>query len=297
MNPASIKSTETGFTLMEMLVTLVIASLLMMAVVSTFSMLSRIAVDNKLKVVAQLEAQSALEMMTPEIRMIGNGVPFHQANFLIGQENLADNTVTQPILVSGTTSSQIRFRLNETGETYILTAAFNPAASTTIALTSTGKIFSGDQIYITNATVGDDDGLWATVSAVNDEAHTVTISAGAQYSPGATFAMGSLLEVVPIVTYTSHASFGGISRDNGTGALTLVPDGQFSLEYLNSDGDPIALPLAAVPDDPFPANSIQNVHAIRMTVQVRTGRAMSNGLYYTASSTQSVGIRNLNFKY
>ncbi len=264
---------------------------------STYSTLTAITTDNQLKVVAALQAQSVIEMMTPDIRMLGNGVPFHQANFLIAQATLTDNTVTQPIIVDSTTESQIAFRLNESGETYIVTSDYNPAAGNTVALTSVSKIEVEDPIYITNATVADEDGLWGIVESIDTTAKTVTLKTNKQYSPSATFAKGSLLEVVPTITYTSLGSYSGITRDDGWGAQTLASTGEFTLSYLDANNAPLTLPLLASSADPFPASAIQNVHAVQIDVRVRTPRELSNGQYYIAYATQIVGIRNLNYKY
>lgn len=288
---------EEGYTLIESILVLLISSIVLLLSTVTFIFTTRTATDYKLRSIAQLQAQAVIDMMVPEFRMIGNGVPFHQSNFLIAQSNLSDNTKTEPIITSGTTASQIQFRVNETGETYILTANFDPSSSTTVTLTSVSKLAVGNQVYITNSTVADDDGFWGTISAINTGTNTVTFAAGTVYSPSSIFAKGSLLEAVPVVTYTSTSGFGGITRNNGSGSLILVPNGQFTLEYLNSSGSTLTLPLVASSADPFPASAIQNVHAIRITAQVRTTQTLSNGSYYTASAVQSVGIRNLNFKY
>lgn len=286
-----------GYTLVELLVSMGITSVVLTGVVNSFAILSKISSDHNLKVVAELEAQSIIDMMTPDIRMIGNGVPFHQANFLIAQENLANNTVTQPILVAGTTATQMQFRLNESGETYIVSSDYDPSASGTVTLTSVNKIAVGDEVYITNSTVGGDDGLWGVVQAINSGAHTVTFAAGYQYSESATFEKGSLLEVVPVVTYSSTANFGGITRNDGYGALTLTSHGDFSVRYVNSAGTELTLPLVASSADPFPANAIQNARFVEVTVRVRSTSPLSTGSYYTATSTQQVGIRNLNYNY
>lgn len=288
---------QSGFTLMETLVSLVISSLILTAIVTMFSQLTALTNDNQLKVIAQLQAQSVLEIMTPDIRMLGNGVPFHQANFLIAQENLSDNTVTQPILVSASDANRISFRLNETGETYILTANLNPALTNTISLTSVDKIEVEDQIYITNATVGEDDGLWGIVQSINPSSKTITLKNGSQYSVSSTFPKGSLLEVVPVITYTSHAPYNGITRNDGWGDQVLASTGEFTLTYMDSAGDPIELPLLASAADPFPASAIQNLHTVQIEARIRTPHKLSTGEYYTARATQIIGIRNLNYKY
>lgn len=293
----SLQIIQKGFSLLEMLVTILISSILLLSVVQGFSYLSRVAGDQKIRTTGQLQAQSVLDMITPELRMLGNGVPFHQANFLIAQETLTDKTVTEPILASGTTEDQIRFRLNQTGETYILVSDYDPASGATISLTGVNKIYENDEIYITNSTVGLDDGLWGIVDSVNTSANTVTLKAGYEYSTSSTFTKGSLLEVVPIITYTSVPEYGGVERDDGNGAVSLVTNGQFKLDFLNSDGDTIVLPLVASTDDPFPDSAIQNVRSIRVTVKVRSNEIMSTGENHIATAVQTVGIRNLNYKY
>lgn len=292
-------SESRGFTIAELLVALMISGMLLSGALASFSQLSRVSSDYKQKAAAQLQAQSVIDMITPELRMIGNGVPFHQPNFLIAQANLYDPTVTEPILVSGTTASQIKFRINETGETYILTSDFTPSstASNIVSLTSVSKIFVGDPIYITNSTVGADDGFYGVVSSINPGANTVTFASNSQFSPSSVFAKGSLLEVVPTITYASTANYGGITRDDGTGALTLVPNGQFTVDFINGSGAVISLPLAASSATPFPASAIQNIRSIKLAVQVRSTSPLSSGQYYTASAVQEVGVRNLNYKY
>ncbi len=288
---------ESGFTIIEFLTVALLSSILLTAVVNSFTQLTRVSHDHEIKVIAQLQAQSVIDMLAPEIRMLGNGVPFHQANFLIAQQTLTNNTVTQPIVVSGTTANQIKFRLNQTGETYILTADFNPISSSSVTLTSVSKIYVGDQVYITNATVGEDDGFWGTVAGISSAAKTITFASGTQFSPSSIFTKGSLLEVVPVITYTSATNYGGIKRDDGLGALTLVPSGQFTLQYLDINGNPLTLPLLATEADPFPASAIQNVRSLKMTISVRSSSKLYSGQYYVATAEQVVGIRNFNFKY
>ena len=287
---------ERAFTLVETMVSLFLGSVVMIAVVQSFAQLSQTSHNQKLRTVAQMQAQFVIDMMVPELRMLGNGLPFHQSNFLIAQETLADNVVTQPILVAGTTANQIQFRLNQTGETYILTQDFHPASETSVTLTGIDKIFIGDEIYITNSTVGADDGFWGVVSGLNSATKAVTFSS-TDYSPGATFAKGSLFEVVPIITYTSADNFGGITRDDGNGPVGLVQHAEFSLEFLDSAGDALTLPLEASSADPFPASAIQNVRSIRVTVQVQSSSPLTDGNTYTATAMESVGVRNLNYKY
>lgn len=298
MNHGLKRNNELGATLLELMVAIVISSITLSSMMLTITQLAKYAADQKTRLLTQLQAQSIIDMITPELRMIGNGVPFHQANFLIGAENLSDSTATEPILVADSTSSQIKFRINETGDTYILSAAFNPASTTTITLASIGNIKAGDFVYLTNSVVDLDDGLYGSVASINSGANTITLNSGAIYPSGATFPTGTILEVVPTITYNSPNDWSGITRDSGSGSVLLAPNSTMSISYLNQSGTAITLPMTTVPTTPYPATDLQNLRSLSITVQVRSTRALfSTNAIYTASATQSVAVRNFNYFY
>lgn len=287
-----------GLTLIELMVTVLISAVVLAAVVEAFAFASKVTRDHNIRLAANLEAQGVIDTMLPEIRMLGNGVPFYQEHFQIAQDAMTDNTVTEPILASGTTATQLRVRLNQTGNIFIVTTNYNPAVSSTVTLFSVTGISVGDIAYMSNATVADDDGFYGVVSAVNTATNVVTFASGYQYSNDtATFNAGSIFEIVPTITYTSTASFGGITRNDGSGAVALSASGEFTLEYMNESNAAITLPLVASRADPLPASAIQNVKYIRITVQVRSLKQLSTGAYYTATLLQDVGVRNLKYKY
>ncbi|HMO18998.1 MAG TPA: hypothetical protein PKA63_07795 [Oligoflexia bacterium] len=288
--------TENGFSVIESLFVLLISSLIMGATLSGYLSLSTLSHDNEVRVLTQLKAQTIIEMITPEIRMLGNGVPFHQSNFLIDQATLNDKTVTEPILVSDTTEHKFTFRLNESGETYILTQDLNPETQNTIHLTSTEKISQGDTIYITNSTVGLDDGLYGTVASLNNT--SVTLAINREFHPGAIFPSGSLLEVVSVISYHSEEELSPIIRQKESLEDELVPLGRLTFSYINSSGNPITLPLLATSAHPFPNSAIQNVQSVMITVEVESDTLLSGTKKpYLAKVSQVVGIRNLNYKY
>jgi hypothetical protein len=225
-------------------------------------------------------------------------VPFQQSNFLIAQETLSDNTVTQPILVNETDKHVITFRLNETGETYLLAASYNPALHTSVSLTSTAKISTNDHIYISNFTLGMDDGLWAIATNVNHSTKTVVLGGNPQFHPGAEFPAGSMLEVVPIVSYSSEDHFGPVLRDNGSGPQEIVSNGRLTFSFRNASGDEISFPLLATAAHPFPGSALQNIHTVHIRVEVESESLLrGTGQKYVANVSQLVGIRNLNYKY
>src|SRR6188768_2336267 len=110
---------DDALTLLEMLMCITIAGIVILAAVVTLTQLSQHVNDHREKYFAHAQAQNILDMMTPELRMIGNGVPFHQTNFLIGNTTLSDPTVAEPVLFPPSTAKRIKFRLNETGEIYM----------------------------------------------------------------------------------------------------------------------------------------------------------------------------------
>jgi type II secretory pathway pseudopilin PulG len=289
-------TSERGFSIIESLFVLLLSTFVIGAIVSSFLSLSKFAHDNEIRVLTQLKAQSVLDMITPDLRMIGNGVPFQQSNFLIAQATLSNNTVTQPILVNDTDEHTITFRLNETGETYFLSQDYNPAVNSSVTLVSTQLISPGDHIYISNFTLGLEDGLWGEVTNVSG--NTITLAGTTQFHPGAVFPAGSLLEVVPIVSYSSDSSFGSIIRENGTGPQEIIENGRLTFSFRNAQGNEINFPILATAAHPFPASAIQNIHTVHITVEVQSENLLrGKSEIYTAKVSQIVGIRNLNYKY
>lgn len=148
-----------GFSLMELLIGMLISSFVIAAVMQQYSLGVTQSINHKIRTSAVLQAQAALQTIGSEIRMLGNGVPFDQSNFQIGEDTLLDPSVTEPLLVANATANSISFRLNETGDVFLLTQEFDPATSSTMFLTDTSSLQENDPIYLSNATVSRDDGL------------------------------------------------------------------------------------------------------------------------------------------
>ncbi len=281
--------TERGVTLMEMLVVLVLAGLIFWGLMTQYSRSSTTAYDQNIKISTVLEAQAMLQSVGSEIRMLGNGVPFDQANFRIGENTLTDPTVTEPIQLATAAANTITFRLNETGDVFLLTADFDPAVNTTVSLTDVSTLDANDPIYMSNSVVAEEDGFYAIIQSVNTGANTITLDAATYvYSPGATFAKGSILEEVPLVTYSQDAS--GINRNSGFGSVLMGPNSTMTLEYLDEAGNAVALPLTTV-------SIVDSLRAIRVTISHDSSNALSDGTPFTAVARQTYGIRNLNYLY
>lgn len=279
---------EQGFTILELLVSLTIASFIFAGLLTQYQSSVRIARDHQIRVGTQVQAQAIVQTIVAELRMMGNGVPFDQANFQIGEDTLSDPTVTEPIQVSTATATSVTFRLNETGEVALLTQDFNPAVTLVVNLTDTSGIDADDPIYISNSVMSGDDGLYATVESVDHNNSTVTLNADYVASPGATFQMGSIFEEVPLITYNSPEGGSGVTRDSGFGEILLGERSTMALEYLDIDGNVLELPLT---NDVV----INSFRSIRVSVTVTSGSDLSTGEPYTTTVTQTAGIRNLNY--
>lgn len=271
-----------GYTLIELLVALALSSLAIGGLLQQYSTSLRISADEQTRTFAAVRAQAVLESLGAELRVLGNGVPYDQSNFQIGESTLSNPSVTHPIDLSSK-GDVIIFRLNETGDVHLLTGDFDPGATLTLALTSTAGLSAGDAVYISNSVVGGDDGLAGTIASVSG--NSITLAASPVRSPAATFNMGSVLERVPAISYSSSAE--GIFRDAGLGPVLMAPRGALTFEYLNADGVVLALPLTETA-------LIQELRRIRVTIAVEADRELSDGSTHTATLTQTYSLRNLN---
>lgn len=286
---------NSGFTLMELMVSVSIGAGLMLGIVSGYRSVVAISYDHKVRTVTRLQAEAIMQTIGVELRTLGNGVPFDQPNFQIGESTLSDPTVTHPILTATADTDYISFRLNESGEVHLLTADFDPASDNTISLTGTNGLEVGDTIYLNNSVVAEDDGYVAEVTAINTSTNVITVDTSSDvYSPSATFKMGTLCENVSLVTYESFADWSGITRDAGNGSVVMAPNSTMTLTYLDENGSAITLPLT--PDCPSPPctdSLTDNLRSIQVSVSVRSSSNLSDGSTYTATMTQTFGIRNL----
>jgi type II secretory pathway pseudopilin PulG len=283
-------STERGSSLLEVLVAVTMIGLIFSGLVTQYSNSVSNSYDHSLRIAAQVQAQAVLQTVISELRVLGNGVPFDQANFQIGESTLSDTTVTEPIDIAVTSGSKISFRLNESGTVHLLTADFDPAATTTISLTDVDGIVANDEIYLTNSVIGGDDGLYATVASVDANAKTVTLNADYVTSPGATFDTGTILEEVPDVIYNSPIDGSGVTRNSGYGDVLLAPNSTMSLTYYSFDGTELTPPLTN-------SDIINSLRSIKVAITLTSPRSLSSGATYTTTVEQRVGIRNLNYIY
>ncbi|MCB0333340.1 MAG: prepilin-type N-terminal cleavage/methylation domain-containing protein, partial [Bdellovibrionales bacterium] len=146
------KSQENGFTLLEMLVSLLIFSILMGSAAST--MFSSFSYSLDAEIIARTEerARSTLDLLLFDLRMMGCGVAIGQEDFSITDGSLGDAPF--PVFTDST-ASYIHFRMNETGKDALLTADYTPSSSSlTFSVSSTEDYFEGDVIYLSDKIAG-----------------------------------------------------------------------------------------------------------------------------------------------
>ena len=278
-------------TMLESLTAIMISSSVLLATSSLFSSTVKANHDQKIKTETLVHAQAVLQMIGNELKPLGNGVPFDQANFEIGELTLSDPEVSYPIDVSKSDNSQIAFRLNETGEIALLTQDFDPAVSSTVYLTNVSSYQVNDPIYISNSVVAGDDGLYAKVQAVNTAAKSIILDgASIISSPSAQFKKGSVMEEVPVVEFKNLNSGEGITRDSGYGPVMLAEDATVNFEYLDSNGNALDLPLTA-------ESIVNSLRVIKLNVVKSHPHKLSTGQTYQVTVSQSFALRNLNILY
>lgn len=283
------KESESGFTLFELIVTMVLTSIVFIGAMQAYNAMTAASYDLHIRIETNVQAQAIIQTIGNELRVLGNGVPFEQPNFQIGENTLSDPVVTEPILVNEATTSSIQFRLNETGEVALLMADFNPSLGLTVQLTDVAGLDANDPVYITNSVMSGDDGLYATITHVDTATNSITIDPAYVASPGAFFPMGSVLEEVPIVTY-AYTPDVGITRDSGYGPVLLGNNAKLSFDYLDHNGNSLVLPLT----NELVVNSLRS---IRVTVKMANDSLLKNGEEYIATVSQVFGLRNLNYLY
>jgi type II secretory pathway pseudopilin PulG len=274
-----------GFTIVELIAGLFISSFVMVGVIKSFALITTTGNDQRIRIITRLQAEATLYSVGSEIRAMGNGVPFDQANFQIGESTLSDPTLTYPLVVATSDADSITFRVNESGRTYILTDDYEASAGAVIELTDVEGLDVGEKIYITNSVVGEDDGLYGVINNVNTVQKKITLSTR-DYSPDATFKKGSLLEQVSNVTYEKLVD--DVFRDNEANSVAMAPNSTISFRYLNSAGTEISPPLTE-------SHLVNDVRNIEVTVSVTSDSNLSSGVPHVTTVSQIFSLRNLNY--
>ncbi len=286
---SSVSLNEKGFTITELLVSMTLSSTILLGALFQYVQTAKESRDSQVRIATFLQAQAVVQNLGFELRVLGNGLPFDQANFQIGENTISDPSVTFPFNINTSSSSRVDFRLNETGDVFLLTQDFNPTSQNTIHLTDISSLDLNDPIFISNSVVGGDDGFYGKISGIDTTLNSVTIT-DKVFSPASIFKTGSLLEEVPMVSYESDSSFSQITRNSGFGPVVIAENATLELEYLDFSGNPVTLPLTG-------EKIINQLRSIQLTVEVSSDQPLSDGDIHTARVIQRFGLRNLNYLF
>lgn len=275
---------QRGFTLVELLVTLLLMGVVVTAGMDAFVTTTSHYHDQKVKTAATEQARMLVDLIAFDIRMTGAGMPLSQSGFSMSDGSLGDAPF--PILTSSDADTVV-VRLNETGAHTLVSSNYTPSFSDLdISVLSSSGLAVGDTIYLSNLNAGGSEGLKGTISAVIASPPTLTIGSGYLTTTGAVFASGSTVHKVSTVTFESPVDWSGITRDSGSGAQLLFPGSQFSVRYLDESGASLALPLST--------GSVANdLERIEITVSVRGLQPLRDGTTYIANARETVVLRNL----
>ncbi|RMG39206.1 MAG: hypothetical protein D6719_13825 [Candidatus Dadabacteria bacterium] len=272
---------EQGVTLMEMIVGLLISATLMLSVIDFFTNSTHIALDNDVTMKAEEKARAILDLMVFDLRMIGSGMPLLQPDFDYNDTTLGDAPFA---VLSDSDSDTLKFRINESGHSTVLTADFTPSSSNkTFTVLSTDDLYVGDKVYISDALVGGSDGLYGEITSISG--NDITLKSDYVASDSASFPAGSEVNRVVTVTYQSPSGSSGITRDSGAGAVSLGPNTWFSVKYYDASGNSMTPPLSD-------SQRAEDLLTVEVTVTASGDRLLSDGTTYTAQAKQKVVIRN-----
>lgn len=275
---------EFGETLVGLLIATAVGSLILVATASTFTSSMRSVWDRITIAEANNHAREIAHLLAADFRVIGSGMPLGSPGFDMLDITLGDAPL--PVLADST-PTLIRYRLNEYGRFTSLTNTFDPSTDTNLSVLSTDRFTPHTLVYISNfssefsqsSTIGGAKGRLSSAGTSTLSLTNVIAKTGIKFNPGST------VEPVSEISLDCQNSE-GISRDNGTGPLTLYPKSSCSLEYLDSSQTALTVPLSAEVIK-------SSLTSIRVTVTVPGRRPLRKGTQYAAQATETVALRNL----
>jgi hypothetical protein len=149
----------------------------------------------------------------------------------------------------------------------------------------------GDSIYLNDSVVSGEDGLYGVIESIDTGANSITLkSSSIVYKPEVIFAIGTVIEPVPEVTYTSDLTTETVYRNSGSDDVVMAENTTVTFSYLDQNGAELTLPLTRVA-------VIDSLRSIRVTIQAEGEKKLSSGEDYTAVAQQTFALRNLNFNF
>lgn len=271
---------EAGSSLISLMVSVGLLSLVLAGATKFIFNSSRDSYDLENRISNVDNIRRAFKLISKELRVAGSSLPLGQANFSATDVALGDSALA---VLTTSNASQIVFRINENGITRFLTSSYTPSgASLVITLNDASNIFAQEDIYISNMSIGGNDGLRGTFTGVS--VNTVTISSLYSSSAGATFGVGSIL--TPSVEVTYGNLNGEVTRSDSYGTVVLAPRALISFTYLDASGTALALPLTN-------ASIANSLSAVRVNITSTAKNVQKNGATHVLTQSQVIGLRNL----
>ena len=278
------RQNQRGETLVGLLIATAVGSIILAATASTFTTSMHSVWDRITIAEANNHAREIAHLLASDFRVIGSGMPLGSAGFDMLDITLGDAPLP---LLPDSTPTRIRYRLNEYGQFTSLTQTFDPSRESTVSVLSTDRLTSNTHVYLSNltsefsqsSTIGGARGRLSGAGSSSLSLTDIVAKTGIMFNPGST--------VEPVSEITVDCTdVEGISRDNGTGAVTLYPKSSCLIEYLDSSNTQLPPPLSAA--------TIKSVlTSIRVTVTVPGRRTLRKGTQYAAQASETVALRNL----
>ena len=275
-------TSELGIGLFQAIVAAALGLVIMTSVASQFFQTSKHSFNHQLALDVEEQAKLILDMISADMRYLGSSLPISQDNFLITDALLGD--APHPILVSSD-DEKLDIRLNPDGNITVLTADYTPSLTAlTFAVLSASSYQAGDTVYISNMSVGGEEGFQGVVTSVSG--NNISVDTSFIASSGATFGSGSIVERSSYVTYESTSNWDDVTRTDEYGTVTVHPRGRFEVRYLDMSGAEISLPLT-------PSSIKDDLAAVEITVSVQGELKRKDGEVQFAEAKQIIGLRNL----
>lgn len=262
---------QRGESLIQIIVALGVAGVLMGTVISEWVTTTSRAKDLRIRSSLRKEIQQALDLMRFEISLIGSAVPISlpSASSLgsSGAPIQVDSTDISATFLINLSGSSTRTRIDATG------------SSSSLSLVDGSIFVSGDYLVLYDDRRENSEVLLAEVNSVSG--NSVSLGNITSSSGSAQFSAGSYVAVLNPVTYQLGPQNNGIERIEGGNTISVLTNGSFELEFLDSAGNNLTTPLDF-------ATQTSQLASIRVSI---TGRDASNTREETGYAT--IALRNL----
>lgn len=273
---------QSGFTLLELLVTMALSSVLFLMVSSQYAMVTRTAFNNRVESTSKELAQILLDQITYDLSMAGAGMPLGQLEFKINNGIFGNRVL--PVLPSNSGANQIQIRIPSRGRKSLLVTNLSLASSPYYFNVVDASDFRvGDVVYLNNASAGGDQGLYGEIGGISGDQITLSNSSLVPIVSTTNFYPGSMITPMRTVSYSV---VGGdlIRSDHIEGDIALAPVAALNFTYFAEDGSQIALPL----DHSKIANLLASIE-VELEIQLPD----RNGVPVSFTATKRVPLFNV----